>query len=284
MAVAAPTVQEIFSVLEDYNIDTVSQITFTADVALNDTLTNVAVTGGFTTIKIGAVISGAGIPTGTTVTAKDPILNTVTMSNAGTAAASTVTITHRSYSIVSSGWVIDHMNNFVIPWMEKKTRQSFYTTTQEEEIYSGNGTTTLVLNRRPVISVEQIRYLVRETYYGAVDVTLIEVIGNEGIIRSLETTSIETTAVPIFPKGKYNIAVTYTYGYANLPEMLQTAIKFFVCESILGQIADRTGGGNISTQGWNRNWGERGKYTNIRNDLARKGLVAMQEYMTGVVG
>ena len=283
MAAQAPTVQEIFSVLENYNIDTTATITFTADVIVDEVLTNVVVSD-FNSIKIGASLSGTGIAAGATVVSKDPIARTVTMSVAGTTPGSGVTITHISYNIVSSGWIIDHRDNFVIPWMERKTRQSFYSTSQIEEIYSGNGTTTLVLNRRPVLSVEQIRYLVRETYYGSVDVTMIEVVGNEGIIRSLETTSIETTAVPIFPKGKYNIAVTYTYGYANLPELLQTAIKYFVAESILGQIADRTGGGNLSTQGWNRDWGERGKYTNYRNELAYKGLAAMQEYMTGVVG
>lgn len=283
MAAQAPTIQEIFSVLENYNIDTTATITFTADVIVDEVLTSVTVSD-FTSIKIGAVLSGSGIATGAIVVAKDPISRTVTMSLAGTTPGVGVTITHTSYNIVSSGWVADHRDNYVIPWMERKTRQSFYSTSQIEEVYSGNGTTTLVLNRRPVISVEQIRYLVRETYYGSVDVTMIEVIGAEGIIRSLETTSIETTAVPIFPKGKYNIAVTYTYGYADLPDLLQTAIKYFVAESILGQIADRTGGGNLSTQGWNRDWGERGKYTNYRNELAYKGLAAMQEYMTGVVG
>ena len=185
---------------------------------------------------------------------------------------------------ISDAWVIEHRDSFVIPLMEEKTRQTFYRTAQVTEVYSGNGTTTLTLNRRPVISLDDIRYLVLAINFQNVAVDAIELIGNEGILRSLEATIIEATTIPVFPKGKSNIEVTYTYGYTELPPLLQTAIKYFVAEGMLGFIADRTGGGNLSTQGWNRTWGERGKYTNIRNDLARKGLAAMKPFMTGVVG
>lgn len=185
---------------------------------------------------------------------------------------------------VTDAWIEKHRDSFVIPLMERKTRQTFYRTAQVTEVYSGNGTTTLTLNRRPVISLDSIRYLVLAINFENVAVDAIELIGNEGILRSLESTIIEATTIPVFPKGKSNIQVTYTYGYTDLPVLLQTAIEYFTAEGVLGLIADRTGGGNLSTQGWNRDWGQRGKYTNIRNDLARKGYIAMKEYMTGVVG
>ena len=286
MVTQAPTPSEIRNVLENYGIDTSTQFQFQGDVTQGSTtVTNLLFnTETIADIKVGALLVSSDIPENSFVVSVDASNNSLEMSLPATQDNPTINIDHVFNSVVSDGWIIEHRDSFVIPWMETKTRQTFYRTEQIEEIVNGNGTTTLFVSRRPIISVEQIRYLVRETYYGSVDVTMIEVIGSEGIIRSLETTSIETTAVPIFPKGKRNIAVTYTYGYTDLPSLLHTAVKYFVAEGILGQIADRTGGGNLSTQGWNRNWGERGKYTNIRNDFARKGLAAMQNYMTGVVG
>jgi hypothetical protein len=40
----------------------------------------------------------------------------------------------------------------------------------------------------------------------------------------------------------------------------------------------------MSSGGYNRNYGARGKYTNIRNELARWGINLATKYMSGVVG
>jgi hypothetical protein len=53
---------------------------------------------------------------------------------------------------------------------------------------------------------------------------------------------------------------------------------------LLGFIGARTGGGSLGVSAWNRGYGIRGKYQDIRNDLARQALDILKNYSTGVVG
>jgi hypothetical protein len=57
-----------------------------------------------------------------------------------------------------------------------------------------------------------------------------------------------------------------------------------VAEQALGQIADQTGGGDLTVSGFGRRYGDRGKYTNFRNQLARRALAQLRPEMTGVGG
>ena len=75
-----------------------------------------------------------------------------------------------------------------------------------------------------------------------------------------------------------------TTGFSSIPPDVYEAIMYLTAEAALGHIGSRTGGGSISVQGYGRSFGSRGKYTDIRNDLARQGISLLRHYMTGVIG
>lgn len=186
---------------------------------------------------------------------------------------------------ISDAWIERRMDSFVIPWIERVTRQKFTGTEQIVEYYSGQGTSILVLNRRPIVSLDALAY----TNYVEVDqfvinVNSIAVIADEGILKARYDFR-EDNWRPIFARGVNNIVVTYTYGFDDYPDDIKEAIIYFTAEQLLGVLANRTGGGtSVSTQGYNRSFGNRGKYTSLRNDLARQGHALLRNYMTAVAG
>ena len=187
-------------------------------------------------------------------------------------------------SVLSEKWIDNRRDNFVVPWVERKTRQSFSGTVQTVEYYSGRGSSVLTLDRKPIVSIDDVRLVHTGGGNFLIDVTTLVLIASEGIIKVRRNFEESTLVDPIFPRGRRNIQVTYTYGFADFPAPIKEAVAYLTAEAALGNIAARTGGGDLSTINYNRSFGDRGKYTKIRADLARWGHSLLSEYWTVVTG
>lgn len=186
-------------------------------------------------------------------------------------------------TILTTSWIQKRLDSFVVPYVERITRQSFSGVTSVTEYYSGNGKNIMILNRKPVVAVTEIRYVLGSNNISILNLGNIEVVQSEGILKAKRNYE-ESFYLPVFAKGDYNIKVTYTYGYASCPDDVSEAIIYLCAEQALGFIGARTGGGSITMQAYGRQFGERGKYTDIRNDLSRQAYALLSPYMTGVIG
>ena len=108
-------------------------------------------------------------------------------------------------------------------------------------------------------------------------------IADEGILKAKANFN-ESNYVPIFARGERNLRIQYTYGIDDLDNYpdIKHAVICFTAEKVLGHIASRTGGGSLSVQAFSRQYGNRGKFSDMRNELARDGVALLREYITGV--
>jgi len=182
---------------------------------------------------------------------------------------------------VSEAWVLDKMTGMVIPWVERKTKLTFDEISTITEYYSGTGNSILVLRHRPIVALLSISYTNVPSDQFFISPLAIQVIADEGILKAKANFN-ESNYTPIFARGERNLRIQYTYGFTTIPTELAHAVKCLTAEKVLGHIASRTGGGGLSVQSFSRQYGSRGKFTDIRNELARDGIAALREYLTGV--
>ena len=185
---------------------------------------------------------------------------------------------------IPDAWIEQRRDRMVIPYIERVTGHTISAVSEIEEFYSGTGSSILILNRRPVIRVTNISYtnIPTEVLTGNLLVS-VRLIREEGILKSVANFN-EGNFDPIFYKGINNIRVTYEYGYADTPEDLCEAVTMMVAKRVLNHVGARTGGGGISTDGYNRNFGARGKWTDVINEWDKDTYAILQKYITGVVG
>lgn len=184
---------------------------------------------------------------------------------------------------VKPQWILKRYNNFVIPFIERKTRQSFTGTIQTSEYYSGTGEHILILNRKPIISLDAIEHITGFSPGVQLDVSSIEVIAAQGLLRAKSNYQ-EGQYSNTFARGDRNIKITYTYGFTDFPDDLNEAALYLTTWHVLNHIANATGGGDLSVEGTSKSYGGRGKYTELKNTLQRMAIQTMRRYMTGVVG
>jgi len=185
--------------------------------------------------------------------------------------------------VLSDAWITARLTNHVIPHVQEITRQSFSGIATAIEYHDGNGKNILILDRRPIVALTQIEYVLGGDNISIMNNAMIEVVAAEGILKS-KTNYDEAFLLPVFAKGEHNIKVTYTYGYADYPSDVKEAVIYLAAAQALGHIGSRTGGGNISGQAYDRTFGDRGKWTEQRNDLARQAYFLLRKYMTGLIG
>lgn len=185
---------------------------------------------------------------------------------------------------ISTTWIERRRDKFIKPFLRKRTRLPLEgSETILSEVHSGTGEQILTLNRRFVSSVERIKILTSNTV-NTVDIGSIQILSREGILKSMMSYE-SATSYPMFPKGKNNLLVDYTVTVPPDAEAdICEAIIYLLCEKVLGQLASRTGGGNLSVQGFSRDFGPRGRWSHVRNDFARDAAALLKPYMTGVVG
>ena len=182
---------------------------------------------------------------------------------------------------LSDAWIDAKRDKFVVPWVEKKTKLSFTGIQEVTEYYDGTGSSILVLRHRPIVALLSISYTNVPSDQFYISPLAIQTIEDEGILKAKANFN-EANYVPIFARGQRNLRITYSFGYADPPPEVAEAIKYLVAEKILGHIASRTGGGNLNVQAFGRQYGSRGKFTEIRNELARDAIAILREYITGV--
>jgi hypothetical protein len=188
-----------------------------------------------------------------------------------------------AYGLVSDTWISNMRDNVVVKWLEGKIGFSLIAEEEIVEYYDGTNSNILILSRKPVISLTKVEYVDRVNVAGQISLSSFVLIADEGVIKALKNNFSLDSQIPVFPKGEQNIRITYRAGYGTIPGDLNEAIKYLVCEKILSFLEGRSGGGNVSIQGYSRDYGERGKYTNIRNELTRLAMACLDDYLTAVL-
>jgi hypothetical protein len=184
---------------------------------------------------------------------------------------------------ISDDWITSRIENNIIPYVEKITRQKFSGIASVVEYHSGTGKNTLFLDRRPIVAVTEIAYVLGGNTQRILNLAMIETVAAQAILKA-KTNYDEAFLLPLFAKGDYNIKVTYNYGYSDYPSVVSEAIIYLTASRCLTFIGARTGGGNVGVQGWNRSYGPRGKYNDLINVLDADAHSLLRPYMTGVVG
>lgn len=257
----------------------------TAVVSISGTLISgsAIVTGIADTSKLQPemMVSGTGVAYGARILTVDSS-SQITLDLACTADGSAVALTVTYYTIISDYWLRTQAEKFIIPFVEEKTGQSFFGIAQTVEYHSGNGKNIMFLDKRPIVSLLDVRYVLGGNNFTILNLAMIEVVSAEGILKS-KTNYDEAFLLPMFAKGDYNIKCTYTYGCLTAPDDIYQAMTYLLCEKALGHVAGRTGGGNPGSS-VPRAFGDRGMFTEVRNDLARQAIAVMRKYMTSVVG
>jgi hypothetical protein len=191
-----------------------------------------------------------------------------------------------SSAIISDSVIERLRDKFVINWIETKTGLSMSGEKQYTQYYNGNGKNELFLNIKNVISLDSVEYVIGGDVISDLSLTQFVLDGPEGIIKAIRTDLVTSSANPVFRKGRKNIKITFTVGFEadEIPESLTEGILYLTAEKVLSQIEGRGGGGDVSLQGFSKSYGNRGKYTHIRNELARMGLALINDYFNAVVG
>lgn len=283
---------QVYGLEDHFNKYVVASENFTAD-HTTDILVTAAVYATGDMVRL--TNTGGSLPTGlladtdyfVIIDTTTSIKLALTYENAllGTFVAFTTngTGTH-SIQTLSYKWIDDRVNNWIIPWLMNRTSLTFDMGIQQiTEYHDGNGTNVLILDKRPVVDLISISYTDGTDYNTRMEPGGFLVIKSEGIIKSKSAEGV-MGIVPVFSKGSKNIEVVYTIGSATIQPQIKEAIKFLAAENVLAHIGSETGGGDISTQGFSRSFGTKGKYTSIRNDFTKRALAILCDYMTAVVG
>jgi hypothetical protein len=185
--------------------------------------------------------------------------------------------------IVSARWINDKITKDIIPYANSICHKGFDKLTQVTELYSGNGTSILMLNRAPIVSFDALSYINTIADQFVINPQSFEVDNVQGLLKARVNFN-ESTWFPIFPKGTMNLRCKYTYGYTEMPDDVGEAIKYMACESVLALAGSRTGGGSLTVQSFGRQYGSLGKFTDIRKDLSRQAYGILSRYFDLVVG
>ena len=279
---AIPTAGEIRQYLRGYCVD----LEGTFSVNLSTTVGSAIVTGDTRNIEPMMRVSGAGIPVNATVQSVESIGITgqFTLSANATATGADVALTFTYYTEMTDHWIAQRRDRRIIPHIERVTGQTISAVSTFEEYLSGNGGSILMLSRRPVIELVNLTYtnIPAETQTGNLLLS-VELVQEEGILKSKANFN-EGSFDPVFPNGVYNIKARYTYGYADTPPDLCEAVLIMTAKRVLVQIGARTGGGDLNTEGYNRTFGDRGKYTDVLNLMDQDAYDLLRPYKTAVVG
>lgn len=184
--------------------------------------------------------------------------------------------------VISKDWIEDERDNSVVPIVEDIIGRSISVEETIVDYVSGNNTDILILNRREINSIVQLELISGPDIDGTININSVELLPKKGILKAVAGLE-QYRHTRTFPKGENNIKVTYKVG-GTLDDRIAMAIKQLVCVAILDNIEGRTGGGSLTVQGFGRQYGNMGKYSNIRKRLSNKAMVLLRKYKTSVVG
>lgn len=187
-----------------------------------------------------------------------------------------------SSALISDAWITDERDGNIVPMVNDFCRTNIGTPQTVTEYYSGHGDKILVLNRRNITSLVKVELIAAYNIIGPFSMNSLILEPNEGLLICRGNV-MEGIYLSYFPRGERNIAVTYTYG-GVLPDDLAMAVKKLLCASILKQLSSRTGGGDLTVQGFGRRYSNQGKYGIYIKQLTSDGMMIMRRYYSGVVG
>jgi len=228
-----------------------------------------------------ASVSGPGVPAGAYVV--DVSGGQVQISAPATATGGG-TVTFTQFRDLSDDWLVNTRDCQVIPVVERAAGVSLSGARRVVEFHSGTGSTILPLNGRPILEVHSINLVTNPANWVYVSPSSVERVAEEGLLKLKAVLESWQNYVPAFPRGKDNIKVDYTYGFAEAPADLVRAVCMLTASFALGMLGARTGGGSLGVQGFNRSYGERGKYHDARQELDRWSHALVRRYVTGMVG
>jgi len=188
-------------------------------------------------------------------------------------------------NVLSSTFIDNIANTIILPIIENMTGFSAEKETQITEYYSGSGHAVLILNRKPIKSIESIIIVdYNEMINGTVPVSNLEIEKATGIVKI--RSNINSLFYSIFPRGKNNIKVSYTVGFTegSMPQDLKSAIVLMTCKYCLTHIGSKTGGGSLSVDGYSKNFGAKGKWTDLKGEWDGMVMILLNKYLnSGVV-
>ena len=279
-ATGFPTGQEVRTFLKGFGINTTGSLVLPGILSSGSAI----ITGIDTTsLEPLMYVSGPGIQPLSqiqSVDIVDPTNGQITLDIVTTSTGLNA-LTFIYFTVISNDWFMKTLTDEIQPIIERITRKKYDGIATVTEYYDGTGSSVLALRRRPIIALVNLSYTNVDSNLYYLSPNAMVVIQDEGILKAKANFN-ESTYTPIFWKGQRNLRVTYSYGYASCPTKIARAILFLMSEAALGQIADFTGGGSLTTQGYSRTFGKRGKYTDIRNSLARRAYALLREEMTGM--
>ena len=278
-AAGIPEPSDIRALLEGYGMDTQKTLSLVGTwVSPSPIITHIDTRN----LTVGMNVFGTGIPALASIKSVDVVSTdgqiTLNVPTSLSGTAETITVSY--FCVVSDTWIQDRITNRILPWIVAKTRQTFDGLSTVTEFYDGTGSSLMILRRRPIVQLLQISYTNVDTNLYYLTPTAIQVIAEEGILKAKANFN-ESSYIPVFYRGDRNLRITYQYGYANCPGDVAEAIKCLTADVVLAHVANKTGGGNQGLPGISRDYGDAGKYTHIRRDLALTANALIRKYMTG---
>jgi hypothetical protein len=187
-----------------------------------------------------------------------------------------------STALLSDAWITTERDSSIIPYVNSFCRTDISTQQTAVEYYSGHGTKTLVLNRRNINALVLVELIAAYNIIGPFSMQSLILEQKEGILICRGNV-MEGIYLSYFPKGENNIRVTYTYG-GSIPADLAYAVLKLMCAAMLKNLSSRTGGGNLSVEGFSREYGNQGKYSVPIKQLTNDAHVILRRYASYVVG
>jgi len=186
-------------------------------------------------------------------------------------------------TILTADWIRKRRDNFIIPYAERLLGFDLAEENTITEYLSGKEREILMLSHKGVTELVSLEYVRGGDYDSSIGLGGVILIGDQGIIKSVSNIS-EGRSSTIFRKGTRNIKAVYKVGDVAVSADIEEALLYLLCEQLLGFLGARTGGGSLSVQGFTRNYGSRGKYQDIRNDLKRQAMGLLKKYISSVTG
>lgn len=187
--------------------------------------------------------------------------------------------------VISDAWISNRINRKVVPWVNNYIRSDLLNVQTKTKLYSGTGTQILLLDEVGILAVQNITLVSYVNLPFFLSPSSVVVDGPRGILRIKVALVAPSAAYTFFPKGDKNIQITYTVGFGGLlPVDIYQAVIDLASVEVLRLLADRTGGGSLRTQGYDKNYGDHGKYTNLRKTLSDSAIAALMPYTSREIG
>ena len=282
MSCPIPSPLDVRHFLEGFCLETQDQTNFTVTFLSAATTLNMG--ASVSLLRENMAISGTGIQTGTIITAVNYSSQSVTISLPTSSGQTDSTVTVTKNTFLTDDWIIKRRDQFVIPWIQKRTSLNILGTRPITEYVSGNGLTSMILSYKPIIELQEISYInTPDDFISNIQESVV-VDNEQGMLMSKLRVH-DAASYTVFRRGIKNIKVVYTVGFSDIcteaPDIPE-AILNWLAALALQLIGSRTGGGNINQSGFSQSYGDRGKYTEAIKMAEANAMAILRGYFNYV--